>query len=360
MLEDVYRNKNVFVTGSTGFKGSWLAYWLTSLGANVHGYSLKPNTNPAIFNVLNLESKINQTYGDLNDLSRLKKTMNAFNPDIVFHLAAQPLVSLSYQDPINTFKTNVMGTANVMEAIRNCKSVKAGVIISSDKCYHNNDWNHSYRENDLLGGYDPYSASKGCTEIITASYRDSFFNPKEFGIKHNVSIATARSGNVVGGGDWAQDRLIPDCIRSFKKNKAVILRNPNAVRPWQHVLDANHGYLQLGKSLLDNGIKDAEAWNFGPNINQILPVIDIVKIVHEKMNSGSIEITNAKFHEAKLLALDITKAVSRLEWRPTLDIRKTINWTIEWYQSYLDSDSDIQKLTQDQIKRFETLFLKDE
>ena len=355
MLKENYKNKKVFITGSTGFKGSWLAYWLYTLGADVYGYSLEPITNPSLYCILNLEKKITHFYDDINNLDKLKNTIYTVEPDILFHLAAQPIVGRSYLEPIETFQTNVMGTANVMEAIRGCKSIKAAVIVSSDKCYKNNNWNFSYREIDPLGGYDPYSASKGCTEIVASSFRDSFFNPRDYGKNHHVSIATARSGNVVGGGDWSEDRLVPDCFRSLNNNESIILRNPKAVRPWQHVLDANHGYLQLGLSLLKNGTRDAEAWNFGPNTDQIHPVSTIVEYIQRKIKKGNIEFAKKSYHEAALLSLDISKSVSRLNWKPKLNLEDTLDWTINWYQSFFDKSYDLEKLTNEQINQFQKL-----
>ena len=271
MFNNIYRNKKVFLTGHTGFKGSWLALWLSKLGAEVCGYALEANTEPAMFNILDIKNKISKSViGDILDTEKLEKTMLEFQPDIVFHLAAQPLVRLSYREPVLTYQTNVIGSLNVLEASRKCASVKAFVNVTTDKCYENREINRGYREDEPMGGYDMYSSSKGCVEIMSSSYRRSF-------LKDGYAMATARAGNVIGGGDWAEDRLIPDCIRAINKGVDIEIRNPVAVRPWQHVLEPLSGYLLLGQKLLENGQEYADGFNFGPNEESVLTVAEVAK-----------------------------------------------------------------------------------
>jgi CDP-glucose 4,6-dehydratase len=270
-----WKNKRVFLTGHTGFKGSWLSIWLDSLGANVHGYSLKPPTDPSLFNLCSIDRFTNSTIGDIRNRDLLKATLQKAQPEIVFHLAAQPLVRESFKNPVETYETNVMGTVNLLDAVRACPSVKAVVIVTTDKCYENREWHWGYRENDPMGGYDPYSSSKGCAELVTAAYRQSFFNPKDFD-NHHIAVASARAGNVIGGGDWALDRLVPDCLKAILDGRKIIVRNPHAIRPWQHVLEPLRGYLLLAQKLFENGPQFAEAWNFGPDDRDCRPVIDVV------------------------------------------------------------------------------------
>ena len=281
MFEEFYSGKRVLVTGHTGFKGSWLTLWLTIMGAKVLGYALEPNTDPSLFNVLNLQKDIDHVIGDIRDFEKLREVITEFKPEIVFHLAAQPLVRLSYREPRLTYETNVMGTVNLLEAIRQTKSVRAVVNVTSDKCYENKEWVWGYREIDPMGGYDPYSSSKGCSELITAAYRNSYFKNTE------AAVASARAGNVIGGGDWAEDRLIPDIVRSLSQGKQIIIRNPKATRPWQHVLEPLSGYLLLGKLLYEKGQEFAEAWNFGPSDSSVMTVEEIVKKSIEIWGSGS-------------------------------------------------------------------------
>jgi CDP-glucose 4,6-dehydratase len=337
MFSNIYKNKKIFLTGHTGFKGSWMALWLNNLGAELLGYSLKPNTEPNHFSLLDL--KIDSIIGDIRNLSFLKKNILNFKPDIVFHFAAQPLVRQSYKEPVETFETNIIGTINVLEACKYSDSVKAIVIITSDKCYENKEWIWGYRENDPIGGFDPYSASKACAELVTASYRNSFFNLNDYGTKHTILIASARAGNVIGGGDWSNDRLIPDIIKAAAANKNVIIRNPNAIRPWQHVLEPLSGYLLLGQKLLQKESKFAEAWNFGPNEEGSIKVKEIVKSSQkywQKINY-SIEENPQEVHEATLLKLDCSKAFLKLNWRNIWDKEITFKKVIEWYKEYYEN-----------------------
>jgi CDP-glucose 4,6-dehydratase len=350
----VFQNKKIFVTGHTGFQGSWLTLWLKSLGAKVTGYSLLPPTKPSLFEILQLKQDINHIVGDVRDHSFLQKCLIKHKPDIVFHLAAQPLVRLSYEKPVDTFHTNIMGTVNLLEAIRNTQSVKAGIIITSDKCYENKEWDFAYRENDPLGGFDPYSASKGATEIVTSSYSRSFFHSNNN--KRKIGIATVRAGNVIGGGDWAQDRIVPDCIRSIYSGKQILIRNPKSIRPWQHVLEPISGMLLLASKLWDNTHSYNESWNFGPNLSTNVTVkelvIQIIKELKQKPNWKDVsKNTKNAVHEANFLRLDSTKANNLLGWRQTYDDKETISETTSWYQNYMKK-TEMRKFTLLQIKKY--------
>ena len=329
----VYKDKKVLLTGHTGFKGSWLALWLEQMGAKVYGFAL---ANEGANHLDLLPLKMQQSINDLRDFEALQNYFNEVQPDIVFHLAAQALVRQSYNDPIETFSTNVMGTLNVYEACRKTPSVKAIVNVTSDKCYENKEWNWGYRENEPMGGYDPYSASKGCAELLTSSYRNSYFNVDDYGVKHNVLLASGRAGNVIGGGDWADDRLIPDIVRATSKHEAVKIRNPLATRPWQHVLEPLSGYLTLGWKLLEKDFCSAEGWNFGPDNNSNLPVGDIIELSKKYWDGITIEFSKDPndHHEANLLMLDCSKANKLLKWKAIWGIDKTIDKTISWYKEY--------------------------
>ena len=344
----IYRNKRVFITGHSGFKGSWMTLILKKLGAEIRGFSLKTNTSPNHFDLLDLSNSIDHIEGDINNFGHLNKSINEFNPDFIFHLAAQPLVKESYSNPIETLNTNVMGSVNVLESVRNCNSVRALVFITSDKCYENVEWIWGYREVDRLGGHDPYSASKAAAEIIFSSYQRSFFNNKD-----NFGAASARAGNVIGGGDWSADRIIPDCIRSIEKNIPIVLRNPRSTRPWQHVLEPLSGYLILGSKLYKNPKSFCGSWNFGPNISDFKNVQYVANEIIKKMKKGTIEIsTNTdNHHEANLLQLNCDKATQLLNWAPRWSVDKTIEETAKWYSLYLEG-KDIKKISLDQLRDY--------
>lgn len=351
LFNDIYRGKTVLITGHTGFKGSWLSIWLKELGANVVGFALNPYTEKDNFVLSNLKDKIIDIRGDIRDRKKLQEVFIKYQPEIVFHLAAQPLVRLSYDIPVETYEVNVMGTINVLECIREAACVKVGVMITTDKCYENREQIWGYRENEPMGGYDPYSSSKGAAEIAINSWRRSFFNPQEYE-KHGKAIASVRAGNVIGGGDWAKDRIIPDCIRALEGETEIEIRSPKSIRPWEHVLEPLSGYLLLGEKLLENPIKYADGWNFGPNLDSIVSVWEIGEMVVKYYGEGSLKDTSDPnaVHEAKLLALDTAKARFELGWKPTLDIEETIEMTVEWYRRY--KNEDVYKLCVEQIERF--------
>ena len=331
---DLYKNKKVFVTGHTGFKGSWLCAFLENLEAEYAGYSLAPCTDPSHFELLKLKGE--STIGDISDISLLKESIKRFEPEILFHLAAQPLVRESYKDPLTTYQTNVLGTLNVLEAIRECPSIKAVVIITTDKVYENKEWVYPYREEDQLGGHDMYSSSKACSELLLRSYQRSFFGLDTYKLKHNVLIGSARAGNVIGGGDWSTDRLIPDIVKAASVNAITHIRNPKAVRPWQHVLDCLNGYLMLGEKLLNQEQEFADAWNFAPYSFESMTVEEVAKASKLIWEDIAIEFGKPEqdYHEANLLKLDNTKAISYLGWKPKWNTEKAIEKTIEWYKNY--------------------------
>jgi CDP-glucose 4,6-dehydratase len=330
-----WQGKRVFLTGHTGFKGAWLTIWLHSLGAKVTGYALKPPTKPSIFELCRLDRKIKSNIGDVRDAAKLKKAMLAARPEIVIHMAAQPLVRLSYKEPSATYETNVMGVVNLLEAVRACPGVKAVVNVTTDKCYENKEHARAFREDEPMGGYDPYSSSKGCSELVTAAYRNSFFNPKDFK-KHGVAIASARAGNVIGGGDWAEDRLIPDIIRAGLRGEKVRIRNPRAVRPWQHVLEPLSGYLRLAEKLYTHGPRYTGAWNFGPDAGDAKDVEWIIKRMFAAWpEAPGYVIDKARHpHEAHYLKLDSSKARSELGWAPRWHIGTAIDNIIAWTRAY--------------------------
>ena len=341
---EFWKGKKVFLTGHTCLKGGWLAYWLSMLGANVHGYSLDPCTGPSFFKEANLQDRLSSsTIGDIRDFDKVSKAIKQSNPEILIHMAAQPLVRASYINPIETFSTNVIGTANILEAVRFSKSIKAIVNITTDKCYENKEWLWSYRENDRLGGHDPYSASKACAEIISSAFRKSFLE------ENNQFLASVRAGNVIGGGDWAIDRLIPDFFRAFDSKETMIIRAPNSIRPWQHVLEPLSGYLLIAENLYENGKPYAEAWNFGPEDEDSKSVKWIIEKL-SKLNPGSNWIIDktAQPHEAIQLKLDSTKAKTNLNWSSRWNIETAINKTVEWHNSWINNE-DMDKLTEMQI-----------
>ena len=346
----VFAGRSVFVTGHTGFKGSWLSLWLETLGAKVHGYALKPPTKPSLFDEAGLKERVkSHVIGDIRDYLALKRALRAAKPEIVFHMAAQPLVRMSYRRPRETFETNVQGTVNLLEAVREVGGVKVCLVITSDKCYENREWVYAYRENDPMGGYDPYSASKGCAELVVAAYRRSFFHPEKVA-EHGMSLASARAGNVIGGGDWAEDRIIPDCIRALQKGESILVRNPGAIRPWQHVLEPLSGYLTLAARQWDRAaVGDfADAFNFGPASAGNMTVRAVVERALEAWGGGhwhgpesaGTRRQAATHHEATFLKLDITKATNVLHWKPALTVDAAIARTIRWYKERAERGRD--------------------
>lgn len=347
-----YRGKRVLVTGHTGFKGSWLSIWLHELGAEVIGVAQDPFTERDNYVLSGIGQKIKTDIrADIRDGKRMKEIFQQYQPEIVFHLAAQPLVRLSYDIPVETYEINVMGTINILEAIRSTDSVKVGVMITTDKCYENKEQIWGYRENEPMGGYDPYSSSKGAAEIAIASWRRSFFNPKDYE-KHGKSIASVRAGNVIGGGDWALDRIIPDCIKALEAGKPIEIRSPKAIRPWQHVLEPLSGYMLLASRMWNEPTKYCEGWNFGPRTESISTVCDVASMVIENYGSGNLKdlSTPNALHEAKLLMLDISKAKFRLGWEPRMDIKQCLALTVDWYKRY--SDKDVYDLCVGQIEKY--------
>lgn len=349
MFNDIYRGKTVLVTGDTGFKGSWLVIWLLHLGANVIGYAPLPKTERDNYAICGLNKKITHIQGDIRDIENLSEVFSKHKPDIVFHLAAQALVLDSYKEPLYTYSTNIMGTANLFEAIRHTSSVKVAINVTSDKCYENRGWTYGYREIDPLGGNDPYSASKAASEIITHSYIHSFFNRDD-----RASIASARAGNVIGGGDWADNRIFPDCMRALLNNDAIIIRNAKAVRPWQHVLEPLSGYLTLGSLLYTDGKAYSGAWNFGPLSKNMVSVKQLVEETIKQWGDGKYIIAREPDNrlEANILHLDISKAVNKLGWRPVLDFKQTIQFAIDEYRIDDKSTEDVFNQRVNHIEKY--------
>lgn len=335
-----WKGKRVLLTGHTGFKGSWLSLWLQSMGAQVVGYALTPPTSPSLFDVAEVGKGMTSITGDIRDLTQLKKVFSQHQPEIVIHMAAQPLVRYSYIEPVETYSTNVMGTVNLLEAVRGTDSVKSVVNVTTDKCYENREWVWGYRENEAMGGYDPYSSSKGCAELVTAAYRNSYFNPDKYQT-HGIAIASGRAGNVIGGGDWAEDRLIPDIMRAITQAKPVIIRNPHAIRPWQHVLEPLSGYLVLAQKLYEEGPIFAEGWNFGPNDEDSKPVQWIVEKLTQSWGDGASWILDVGDHphEAHYLKLDCSKAKVRLGWHPRWHLEESLSAIVEWQRAYRDGNN---------------------
>jgi len=359
ILNNFYKNKKILVTGHTGFKGSWLTLLLDQLEAQVSGVSLTPKTTEDFFVVNQIEKLCESHICDISNHQIIQKKITEFQPDLIFHLAAQPLVRYSYINPLETFQTNVIGTANILEAVKNINKKCAVVVITTDKVYENKEWHHPYRESDRLGGNDPYSASKACSEILVSSFRNSFFHPGQIE-KHQKAIATARAGNVIGGGDWSDSRLIPDIVKAIRKGSEIIIRNPQSIRPWQHVMEPLFGYLLLGAQLYDNPTKYTGAWNFGPYPDEVLSVEEVVKKAISLLGKGSYRIEKEKdaLHEAALLKLDISKALNILHWKPRLKTNEAIEWTLNWYGEMLTNKQAIfdysKKSIHDYLKLIES------
>ena len=334
MFKDTYRGRRVLVTGHTGFKGSWLVFWLRELGAEVCGVALPPEGTPNHWELL--KTGIRSELCDIRDLARLERVFADFRPEIVFHLGAQPLVRRSYRDPVATFASNVMGTVNVLDAVRRCDSVRAVVAISSDKCYENREWTRGCREDDPMGGYDPYSASKGCAELAISSYRRSFFNPADYGVRHRVLVASGRAGNVLGGGDWAEDRLVPDIMRAAAKGEAAVIRNPDSTRQWQHVLEPLSGYLALGEKLLSGDVRFADGWNFGPADDAPVTVGEAAEALRREWPEIGLTMSPPVDapHEARRLRLDCSKAARELAWRGVWTPEECFRRTARWYRDF--------------------------
>lgn len=350
-----WRGRRVLVTGHTGFKGAWLCLFLRQLGAEVAGYALEPPSVPSLWDLADVAEGMTSVHGDVRDFDGIYGRIRTFEPEVVFHLAAQSLVRPSYEDPIETYSTNVMGTVHVLEAIRWTKSVRAAVMVTSDKCYENREWVWPYRENEAMGGYDPYSSTKGCAEIVTAAYRRSFFAAEKDGA---AAVASARAGNVIGGGDWAKDRLIPDLVRGLVDADPIHIRSPKAIRPWQHVLDALAGYLLLAESLLgEDGARFAEGWNFGPAPSDVRPVEWIVERLVERWREAVGEVIEPTLdpgphpHEATFLELDSSKARKLLDWRPRLDLGEALDWIVEWTRVHR-LGGDVRQVCEEQIERY--------
>ena len=355
MTPSFWRGKAVFVTGHTGFKGGWLSLWLQQLGANVTGYALPPPTNPSLFDVANAGNGMASVIGDIRDGAKLTHALQVAAPDIVLHLAAQPLVRRSYVDPVETYSTNVMGTVNLLEAVRQTPSVRAVVNVTTDKCYENKEWVWGYREDEPMGGFDPYSSSKGCAELVTAAYRNSFFSAATHG-GHPVGLASARAGNVIGGGDWAEDRLIPDILRAIQAGQSVNIRNPHATRPWQHVLEPLSGYLALAEKLFTEGAAFAQAYNFGPAEEDAQPVQWIVEQLTQRWGDGaSWQLdSGAHPHEAHYLKLDCSKARATLGWTPRWHLGQALQAIIDWHKAHgaHEGNQDMRALCLQQIKAY--------
>lgn len=351
-MSTFWNGRRVFLTGHTGFKGGWLALWLQHLGARVHGYALPPNTRPDLFHVARVGDGMESTIADIRDALRLEQCMASFEPEVVFHLAAQPIVRASYEDPVGTYATNVMGTVHLLDAVRRLPSVRAVVVVTSDKCYENREWDRGYVETDAMGGFDPYSSSKGCAELVAAAYRNSFFPPSQRA-QHRVGLASARAGNVIGGGDWSRDRLVPDILRSIEAGQAVRIRNPDATRPWQHVLEPLSGYLMLAERLCGDASAFSEGWNFGPVEQDCRPVQWVVqRLIHQWGAGASWQRDGGEHpHEARFLQLDINKSQKRLGWKPRWPLEGCLQRIVDWHRAAAEG-RDMRAITIAQIEEF--------
>ena len=353
MSSGFWTDKTVLVTGHTGFKGGWLCLWLQSLGARVVGYALAPATIPSLFEAADVGHGMASLTGDVRDLARIKAVIAEHDPQIVFHLAAQPLVLTSYQDPLETYSTNVMGTAHVLEAVRAARSTRVIVCVTSDKCYENQDWVWGYRESDHLGGYDPYSSSKGCAELVIAAYQRSFFPAEDYG-RHRAAVASVRAGNVIGGGDWAADRLVPDFIRAAAHGEPLIVRSPQAVRPWQHVLEPLRGYLTLAEKLWSDGPRYGGPWNFGPDDADTETVASVADLLTASWGDGAVWRADASSlhpHEANYLKLDCSKAKAKLGWHPQWGLRTALDATVHWHKAHR-AGQDMRRFSLDQLRNY--------
>jgi CDP-glucose 4,6-dehydratase len=351
---EAFKNKRVFLTGHTGFKGGWLALWLQSLGAEVTGYALAPITTPSLFEAANIASRVKHVIGDIRDEAAMTKALKESKAEYVLHLAAQPLVRLSYSEPKLTFDTNVGGTVNLLEAVRQTSTVRSVVVVTSDKCYDNHEWTWGYRENDAMGGHDPYSASKGCTELVAAAYLKSFFKPE-----NGVGLATVRAGNVIGGGDWALDRIVPDCMRALSAGEVPGIRNPDAIRPWQHVLEPLYGYLMVADRLVKDPVHTAGAWNFGPLASNCRTVREVADAAVKEWGSARWENLSSTqknaLHEARFLRLCCDKAMSDLKWAPVWDFESTLKLTVRWYKDYYTHPESALNNCLDQARQYASL-----
>ncbi len=353
MKPEFWKNKKVLITGHTGFKGSWLSLWLQKMGAELIGYSLPPPTNPNLFSLAKVASGMVSINGDIRNLDTFSKVVQEYKPEIIIHMAAQALVKYSHFNPVETYSTNVMGTVNVLESVRHTDCVQVVLIVTSDKCYENKEWLWGYRENEPMGGYDPYSSSKGCAELVTLAYQKSYFKAGSSLFK-NIGVASVRAGNVIAGGDWANDRLIPDLIRAFMGKQAACIRNPNATRPWQFVLEPINGYLTVVENLWEDRVKYSGAWNFGPNEDDAKPVSWVVKQLAEKWGTDVKweNVSSEDVLEANKLKLNCSKAKSQLGWKPKLPLTSTLAWIIDWYKCYREG-KDIQEITLKQIADYQ-------
>lgn len=353
MNTQFWQGKRVFLTGHTGFKGSWLSLWLQEMGAELKGFALEPPTKPSLFEAALVGQGMESEIGDIRNYDSLRRSIQSFKPEIVFHMAAQPLVRLSYEIPMDTYATNVMGTVHLLEAVRKTGDIKAVVNITSDKCYENKEWPWGYRETEAMGGHDPYSNSKGCAELVASAYRNSFFNEKNHQI-HGCALASVRAGNVIGGGDWAADRLIPDTIRAITQQKPVVIRNPDAIRPWQHVLEPLSGYLTIAEKLYEKGPTFADGWNFGPNDEDAKPVRWIVDRLTQSWGEGARWIMDSAEHphEAHYLKLDCSKAKMQLDWQPRWQLAQALDKIIEWHKAHL-GQADMRAFTLKQISDYQ-------